>query len=617
MKKKYFIAALTTFLLTLITSCNGFLDQDPDKIMSDDQIFSDPIMIRSVLANYYGRIDGKEWGMNINNGDQIYNQSVIDDVAKFDGGPDQRSTFEDDRFRTYDYTYIRDINLFIQGLRATNVLSEAEKAPLEGEARFLRAWTYFNMCRSMGGMPIVGDEVFEYTPSMDITVLQKSRATEVEMYDYIISECTAVAEMLPTTKQTNSARANKWTAKMLEARASLYAASLANYNNKMSNPIKTTGGEVGIPADKAQSYYTKALAAAEVVIKSGVYTLQNNKPDNKARNFYEATSVKENNTEVIWARDYKYPGQTVEFTKVNIPRSHAEDIDNSAYGPTLNLVEEFELLDAAIPGQRQKFTTKENGVYKFYESASAPFDERDPRLWGSVIYPGAEFKGTEVVLQTGQLIKENGQWKTIVGDLDSKDSNDNIITSFNGPKESNEQYINKSGFYYRKYMDETPLASTRGRNSEMWWPRFRIAEAYMIAAEASFELQNGKALEFINAIRERAGVKSLSTVTFDNIIHERRVEFAFEDHRFWDMKRWRLADKIWNGNNNDEQARHRRLWPYRVVAPGDPNDGKWVFIEDFLFMSPNARYFQMKNYYNFLNMDWVNANPNLVKNPYQ
>ena len=66
-------------------------------------------------------------------------------------------------------------------------------------------------------------------------------------------------------------------------------------------------------------------------------------------------------------------------------------------------------------------------------------------------------------------------------------------------------------------------------------------------------------------MRNRAGVKPLETVTFENIVHEYRVEFAFEDHRYWDMKRWRLADKVWNGNNNDPQARHRRLWPYRVV----------------------------------------------------
>lgn len=259
----------------------------------------------------------------------------------------------------------------------------------------------------------------------------------------------------------------------------------------------------------------------------------------------------------------------------------------------------------------------ENGTYKFYDSADAPFKDRDPRLWGTIIYPNAEFKSIPVVLQAGQLVKKGNDWAIEVGDLDSKDANGNLITSLNGPKESNEQYINKTGFYVRKFLDETPSSGTRGRGSEMWMPRFRMSEAYMIAAEASYELNNGKALEYINAVRERAGVKPLQQVTFDNIVHEYRVEFAFEDHRYWDLKRWRLADKVWNGNNNDAQARHRRLWPYRVVAPGDPNNGKWIFVEDFLFMSPNARYFKMQNYYNFLNLDWINNNPKLVKNPYQ
>lgn len=385
----------------------------------------------------------------------------------------------------------------------------------------------------------------------------------------------------------------------------------------MAVPVKTPGAEVGIPANLAAGYYQKALAAAEDVIENSPYVLQDRRPNDKGKNFYEATSVKDNNTEVIWARDYKYPGQTVEFTKLNIPRSHAEDIDNSYASPVLNLVEAFELLDSPAPGAGSKVVTQEGGTYKFYDSADAPFKMRDPRLWGSVIYPGADFKSIPVILQAGQLVKNNGNWEIVVGDLDSKDEKGNLLTSFNGPKESNELYINKTGFYFRKFLDETPGASTRGRNSEMWMPRFRMAEAYMIAAEASFELNNGKAEAYINAVRARAGVKALEKVTFENIVHEYRVEFAFEDHRYWDMKRWRLADKIWNGNNNDAQARHRRLWPYRVVAPGDPNDGKWVFVEDFLFMSPNARYFKMQNYYNFLDLGWIGNNPKLVKNPYQ
>lgn len=604
------LVALTSLVLSM-TACNGFLDREPDKIMTDEQIFNDPVMIKSVLANYYGRVT---WGQHVADWGSF---TIIDDAARCDGGPDQRSTFEDNLWRVYDYTLVRNINQFLKGLRETTALTDAEKAPLEGEARFLRAWYYFNMCRGLGGMPIVGDDIFDYTPGMDVTSMQYPRSTEAEMYDYIISECQAIAGMMSTNKQTNSARANKWTAKMLEARAALYAGSIANYNNKMTTPIKTDGGEVGIPADKAEGYYKIALAAAEDVILNSPYELQDKRPDDKGLNFYQAVSVKENNTEVIWARDYKYPGQTHGFTTSNAPKSHAEDIDNSWLGVVLNLVEQYEEIDTDTPGEGSKIETMENGSYKFYDSADAPFKNRDPRLWGTVIYPNATLKSSPVILQAGQLNKVDGKWQILTGDLDSKDAQGNIITALNGPKESNEQYINKTGFYIRKFIDETPSAGTRGRGSEMWMPRFRMAEAYMIAAEASFELSNGKALDYINAVRNRAGVKPLKTVTFDNIVHENRVEFAFEDHRYWDMKRWRLADKIWNGNNNDELARHRRLWPYLVVAPGDPNDGKWVFVEDYLFMSPNARYFRMQNYYNFLDLGWINNNPKLVKNPYQ
>ena len=573
MKKIYIVAALAACLLST-TACSDFLDRDPDKILTNDQVFKDAVMIKSVLANYYGRVT---WGQHVADWGSY---TVIDEAAYCNGGPDHRSTFEDDRWRVYDYTLVRDINQFLKGLRETTALTDAAKAPLEGEARFLRAWYYFNVCRGLGGMPIVGDEIFDYEAGMDVTTLQRPRATEAEMYDYIISECKAIYNMLPAEKQTNSARANKWAAKMLEARAAVYAASIANYNNKMVTPIQTSGGEVGIPADKAAGYYQIALAAAEDVIKNGPYTLQDRKPDNKGLNFYEAVCVKDNNTEVIWARDYKYPGQTHGFTNNNAPKSHAEDIDNSYLGAVLNLVEEYEFVNTSTPGQKSLVQTMENGTYKFYDSADAPFKDRDPRLWGTIIYPNAEFKSIPVILQAGLLVKKGNDWAIEVGDLDSKDANGNLITSLNGPKESNEQYINKTGFYVRKFLDETPSSGTRGRGSEIWMPRFRMSEAYMIAAEASYELNNGKALEYINAVRERAGVKPLQQVTFDNIVHEYRVEFAFEDHRYWDLKRWRLVDKVWNGNNNDAQARHRRLWPYRVVAPGDPNNGKWIFVED-------------------------------------
>ncbi len=605
--KNILIALLAT--LFMISGCADFLDRDPDTILSDDQVFGDAVMITSVLSNFYGRIT---WGQHV---DDSYSYTILDEASRSESGPDTRQGFEDDRWRVYDYGLLRNLNQFLKGVRETTVLAPELQKQLEGEARFIRAWLYFNMVRGMGGMPIVGDEVFEYSPGMDITVLQYARSTEAELYDYIISECEAIKDFLPVNPSINGARATKWAALMLKARAAVYAGSIANYNNKMATPIRTPGGEVGIPANLANAYYQTALSVAEEVINGGKYQLQLTKPDDRGRNFYEALSIKENNHEVIWARDYKYPGQTVWFTVGNIPASHAEDIDRCYAGPILNLVEDYEYINDR---NGQIKIRDASGNYIFYDKPEDAFENKDPRLWGTVIYPGAIFKGTPVVLQAGQKYFDDGEWKVKTSRPGETDEDGVLITSVNGPNTSNDQYVNKSGFFFRKFLDETPSASTRGRRSEMWFPRFRFAEAIMIAAEASLELgQTNQALSYINMIRSRAGIQALTTITFDDIVREKRVEFAFEDHRYWDLKRWRLADKIWNGIQNDPQAQQFALFPYLINDPGNPNNGKWVFDKIATHMSPYPRYFQMRNYYNFIDQGWINNNPKLVKNPYQ
>ena len=589
--------------------CTDILDQEPDQILTEDQVFSDEVIIQSVLANYYGRVT---WGQHI---DDSYGYTLLDEAGKSDGGPDHFQTFSDAHWRVYDYGLIRNINQFLEGLRETPILDEQSRQQYEGEVRFLRAWVYFNMCKGMGGMPIVGDEVFEYSGDTDICTLQYPRSTEAELYDYIISECEAIADFLPEEPSINAARATRWAALMLKARAAVYAGSLANYNNKMPNPIQTPGREVGIPADRAAGYYEQALVAAREVINSGRYQLNMTDPDDLQRNFYEALSIKENNPEVIWARDYKYPGQTVGFTRINIPGTHAEDIDRAYAGPILNLVEAFEYTDRR-DGTIQ--TRDAQGNYIFYDQPEDAFSGKDARLGGSIIVPGAIFKGSEVVLQAGQKYMENGQWKERTAQPGDTGDDNVLITSVNGPTSSNQQFINKTGFFFRKFMDETAGASTRGRNSEMWFPRFRFAEALMIACEASFELgQTEDALGYINQIRERAGIQMLENLSFEDIVREKRVEFAFEDHRYWDLKRWRLAHIVWNGVQNDPDAQHFALFPYLINDPGSPNDGKWVFDKQPFSNSPNPRHFQLRNYYNFIDQGWINNNPKLVRNPFQ
>lgn len=212
---------------------------------------------------------------------------------------------------------------------------------------------------------------------------------------------------------------------------------------------------------------------------------------------------------------------------------------------------------------------------------------------------------------------DGGVWKDEVGALGSKDAKGNIITALNGPTETNDQNVNKTGFAFRKFMDETIGSGTRGRGSEMWYVRFRYAEVLLIAAEASMELgQTGEALGYINQIRERAGIQKLTTITLDDIVNENRVEFAFEDHRLHDLRRWRLAHKVWDGVVG-ATASHYVLFPYRVNQPGSPLDGKWVFDKKLAHMTAYPRYFKLQNYYGFIKQDWINKNPKLVKNPYQ
>ncbi len=612
--KKFKYVLTSVFAVVMLCGCDGFLDQEPDGIYTDDQVFTDQNMLISVLSNLYGRVN---YGINL---DDSYSFTYIDEAAKMEGGPDYLQTYGDNLFREYHYGFVRNCNQFLEGLKNTGALSEEAKKPLEGEVRFLRAWCYFNMVRSLGGVPLMGDSVLAYNGPDDVLGMTKARATEAASYDYIISECKAAANLMNAATNVHSARANKWTALMLEARAAVYAGSLANYNNKMVNPIRTAGGEVGIPANRAEGYYKTALNAADEVIRNSPYKLQDDPASTKGENFYNAVCIKDNNTEVIWAHDYAYPGSTVSFSNRNIPSQFKDDIDNSYAGPTLNMVEQFEPLQTATPGLRASFKTRNaDGTYVFYNSSSAPFDERDPRLYGSVLYPGGKFRNTPCELQAGQLVRENGAWTIKTGDLNSKDESGNIITSINGPLQSNQQFVNKTGFFFRKFLDEKAGSSMRnGNRSTMWWPYFRISEAYLIACEASFETgKQTEALTYINAVRKRAGVQSLTAITFENIVHENAVEFAFEFHRWWDLKRWRLSDKVLNGDNNSPTARHRRLWPYKVVAQGNPHDGQWVFIEDKYFMSPNARHFQMRNYYNFIDDAWVDNNPKLVKNPYQ
>jgi hypothetical protein len=605
-KKK--VILLGVCLVCTFSSCNKFLERESQAIFTDDQIFSDQNMIKSVLANYYGRIS---WGQQFGDNGSF---AMLDEAGFSSGGPNTMQEFPNDFWRMYDYELIRNLNQFIVGVRQSS-LDENNKKSIEGEARFIRAWTYFNMIKRLGGVPLVGDKIYDYTGGMDPAELQTPRSTEAESYNYVISECTEAAKMLGIEKTINSARANKWTALALKARASLYAASIANYNYKTPD-VKTAGNEVGIPAAQANAYYQIAYESALDIISNSPYALYNGNAD-KGKNFYLAVSSKSSSNEVIWAKDYAYPGETHFFTNNNIASSVRGDIDANFVTPVLNLVEAFEYTNDRNGTLKTKTAT---GDYIYYNNPEELFAHKDARLYGTVIYSGSDFAGTKITYQAGVRYKEGGVWKTMTAIPGASDSKfGGIITSKDGPTTSNDMYVNKTGFNIRKFIDENKDASTRGRGSDIWFVRFRYAEFLLIAAEAGLELGKPQAelTGYVNKIRERAGIQPLTTISLNDIIQERRVEFAFEDHRYWDLKRLRIAHEIWNGSADNYNAVHYALFPYKIYAPGDPNDGKWVFEKQKSSHTLYPRNFKYQNYYNFIDQGWINNNPKLVRNPYQ
>ncbi|WP_374164838.1 RagB/SusD family nutrient uptake outer membrane protein [Arcticibacter sp. MXS-1] len=146
-------------LLTMlaVSSCKkDFLDRDPQDIVTDEQVWSDPKLIVGLLANYYNRLP-TDMGLNDQGGSQWRNMADYDDATwSGSSNDDWRNnivTYARDRWRLYDYYFIRDINLSIDGVDqyGTKSLNETQRKQVKAELRFIRAYMYFEMVKRMGG----------------------------------------------------------------------------------------------------------------------------------------------------------------------------------------------------------------------------------------------------------------------------------------------------------------------------------------------------------------------------------------------------------------------------------------------------------------------------------
>lgn len=608
----------SAILVLLLSGCEKWLDRNPTEILLEEQVWNDPKMARSVLANLYNRIQptgGLEGG--------LLSPTDVDEAMWSGGlggnnGRNTRVNYAYNIKQYWDYGLIRDITMFLENIEASTVIGHDDKRQLLAEGRFIRAYVYFLLVRSMGGVPLIL-KTYQYDGPDGVPSMREPRATEAGIYDFIAVELDEIKDQLLLTEHSKT-RANKWTVLALKSQAMLYAASIAKYNNLMTDPIRTANGEVGIPAERATAYYEQSLAASREILNEGPFALYEENPD-RAQNFYELFTNKNNNTEVIWAFDYTLDGKYHNFTFENIPRSLRESAGGSAgVTPSLNIVEAFDYLD----GRPGTLTTRtpDNSDYIYYDTPEAIFEGKDARMAGTVITPGSTFRGQRIDIQAGVMEWDGASGKYMIhthAELGREFTDGGLMVGPDGPL-PNAANVTNSGFYLRKYVDSRIGSAQQGQGSDVWWIRFRLGGIYLNAAEAAFELGNEpEALAYINRLRERAGfgAKSLTALTLEKIREEFRVELAFEEQRFWDLKRWRIAHEVFDGNRQSPNTLVWALWPYRVVRPGDPDKhNKYVFEKRVAPRFTQPRFFRLGNYYSAIPQNALNGNPLLVRNPF-
>ena len=579
-------------------SCD-YLDVPPINIIQDDAIFNSESGITSYMTTLYYDLPIEDFrytqqGFNVSGKGQGRLPNVSGEAMC--SSSDDISTIGDGTWwGCWDYGKIRRVNYFLKNFPAykSNFQNSVLADAWMGEAHFIRAYCYFAMVKRYGGVPILR-EPQEYVG--DIESLKVPRDTEKACYDFIAEDLDEAFRLLPDNEEIlGKGRATKYAALALKSRAMLYAGSIARYGTVDLN------GLVGIDKALANDYFELAYKAVKELEKSKRFSLYRKNSD-KEKNFAELF-LAEDSPENIFCKYFQRNVNAHGWDVYFVPYQYRGNGFSSNMNPTLEFVEMFEHKD----GTPANFAERAKDTY--FDDPSELFQNMDARFGGSIIYPNAIFKGEPCSIQKG-LIIEDGSKKENATNYEEAvyTANDGQVYHIVGKSGSGNYSGNMTGFFMRKYLNENmPQSEVIENYSEQHWIEFRYAEALLNGAEAAVEMGQhlDDALLWINDIRSRADIKqlSLSDLTVDKVRHERRIELAFENHTYWDLRRWRIADK------EIETKQYTGLCPYF-----DINKQKYIFEE----VAANKYYytFDVKMYYERIPDGEIAKNEKLKQNPY-
>lgn len=494
MKSILYKGALLLLTAGMFTSCD-VLDLEPLDSYTEPVIFSDATLTEAYVTKFYTYPKN---GYN-----ELSHRYYCDEsMPNFDSSnswqilqtgctPDVMGFFN--MWKEY-YTNIKNINIFFNNMENVDKIPEPQRSTLIGEAKFFRAFFYMDLINHYGGVPLI-TRTFE----LDDPDMMVARDSYDDCAAFVVKEFGEAAELLPE-KQTgkNFGRLTKGAALAYKARMLLY----------MASPLNNPSNE--------RSKWQAAADACEAVINLNQYSLDPS---------YQGLFYNNQSPEIIFERLYDVEHGHW-FNWYNQPNGY---LGWSYTCVTQEMVDSYELEDGSMP---------DSSIYADPENPSSvyPWANRDPRFYATVVCDGQNYVNRPVEY----WVNEDG----ITGGLDSE---------YSGTENWN---YSKSHYSLRKFAGEwiTAPRATRANNP---WIYCRYAEVLLNYAEAKYMLgDEATARTYVNMVRERArdgkeGILPDVTESGDALLkkiqHERKVELAFEEHRWYDVRRWKIGKETQTG----------------------------------------------------------------------
>lgn len=605
--------------MQLLTSCVDYLDKESDTELTLPMVFEDKTRIEGWLANVYSHVPDPYWGYARKLGWDILSDDMTASerwrqwdwkVIPMLLGEWTPSTDWDGNYWARLPQLIREANIFIENVHPLpeQGISATEVTYMKAEMRFMIAYYYYLLSNTYGPVPFKPNYIAP--TDFNLADLMEGQRPYYEVVDWVDKELKEVAEILPAkyTEARKYGRATSIMCLAVRARMLLFAASpLVNGNPDYANH-KNKDGENLFSTTEDKSKWAYAAQACKELIDAAeaaghrLYTVENEDgtidPFMSYQNLF-LTRYDEGNTEILFAR----PGGSEygEYEKHATPQVSG---GSGGLGVTQSLVDAFFTENGLPINDDPEY--KETGFSNSVET-------RDNTVWDTEVNGGAI---NEIGTYNMYCHREPRFYITVSYNNSYFTQEKRLFNFFNGSADNPHTHdAPQNGYLIRKKISPD-LNVKQGTYKYRPGIVYRLGEAYLNYAEALNESDpgNGDILVYLNKIRERAGIRQYTTgATDENYIHvdlndqaemrkliraERRVELSCEGIRYDDLRRWKEAENVLNGDF------------YGMNFSGkDPSS--------FYVRTPYLKRVYKKAYYWFpIHQSEMDKNDKLVQSPY-